>query len=153
MASERTATEEDELVQSWRAEAAREVQGWDFSHLYGRMDSDDPPWDFDAMTRAALASSTRVLDMGTGGGEQLLTFLDVLPAQTVATEGWAPNIEVARAALAPHGIEVVAYGPEAADPRARRIPLPDNHFDLVLNRHEASMPQRCTGYSLPVGCS
>jgi SAM-dependent methyltransferase len=75
--------------------------------------------------------------MGTGGGEQLLTVSDVLPDDTVATEGWAPNLPVARAALEPRGIEVVDHDAESDDPARRRIPFEDSRFDLVLNRHEA----------------
>jgi len=66
-----------------------------------------------------------VLDIGTGGGEALLTFADILPGDTVATEGWAPTVPVARAALESRGIPVVSYdpeAPEATDPKARAMP-------------------------------
>jgi SAM-dependent methyltransferase len=116
---------------------SRPVAGWDFTHLAGRMEEDRPPWDFDAMTRDAVRSAAHLLDMGTGGGEQLLRFTDVLPADTTATEGWEPNLPVAREALQPYGVTVVRYDPEATSARMRRMPFPDGRFDLVLNRHEA----------------
>ena len=72
MPTDTTRSEKEQaLLHSWRHEAERPVEGWDFSHLDGRMDQDQPPWDFDTMSRAALESAAHVLDMGTGGGEQL----------------------------------------------------------------------------------
>lgn len=135
-ASGRTMADE-QLVAAWRAEQSRPVAGWDFSHLHGRMEEDGPPWDFDALCRAALERADHVLDMGTGGGEQLLTFADVLPADTAATEGWPPNLGVARTALAEHGIPVETYDAESPEAADRRMPFPDSRFDLILNRHEA----------------
>ena len=54
-----------------------------------------------------IGGSADLLDMGVGGGE----WLSARPrarGRTVATEAWAPNIEVARSRLAPLGISVVA---------------------------------------------
>ena len=73
------------------------------------------------------------LDLGTGGGEVLLELLDALPGDTVATEGWPPNIPVAASSLSAHGIPVVEYDAEA-DPL---LPFPEHRFDVVLDRHEA----------------
>lgn len=125
------------LLALWRAEQSHPMSGWDFTQLRGRMEEDEPPWDFDAECRKALTRADHVLDMGTGGGEQLLTFADVLPSDTVATEGWPPNVPVARAALARHHIPVVVYDAESADAAGRELPFPAGRFDLVLNRHEA----------------
>lgn len=142
---------DEQLLAQWRAEADRPVEGWDFSHLAGRMDEDEPPWDFDAMSREALAGARHALDMGTGGGEQLLWFADVLPEDVVATEGWPPNLPVAREALQPRGIEVVEHDPEATDPAARRMPFDDGRFDLVLNRHEAFVADEIARVLAPGG--
>ena len=109
--------------------------GWDFSKLADRMAADEPWWDFEADCRAALAGAQRILDLGTGGGERLLKLLagaDVRGKSITATEGWAPNVEVARTALAPHGIEVKSYDPDGGQP----LPLPDESIDLVMARHE-----------------
>ncbi len=75
--------------------------------------------------------------MGTGGGERLLALSGALPADTVATEGWGPNIAVARRALAPHGIPVLEYDPKSTDRAARRMPFEDGRFELAMSRHEA----------------
>ena len=71
--------------------------------------------------------------MGTGGGEKLLSFKDVLPSNTVATEGYPPNLPIARANLEPQGIRVVAYDCGIDD----RMPFDEGIFALVINRHEA----------------
>lgn len=89
--------------------------------------------------------------MGTGGGEQLLRLADVLPADTVATEGWPPNLPVARAALAKQAIPVEWYDPEAVEPAARRMPFEDGRFDLVLNRHEAFVAEEVARVLAPGG--
>ncbi|WP_040166656.1 class I SAM-dependent methyltransferase [Microbacterium gorillae] len=112
------------------------MTGWDFGKLDGRLDADDPPWDFDAEVRAALRDATEAVDVGTGGGERLIAHLVAVGddrGRVRATEGWPENVPVARANLASHGIEVLAYDPEAGE----RFPLPDASVDLLIARHEA----------------
>lgn len=121
------------LLARWRLVWGEPVGGWDFSRFGDRLNGDAPPWSYVDLARDALRRASAVLDLGTGGGEVLVSLADLLPPGTVATEGWPRNVPVARAALAPHGIEVVQYDPEA-DPR---MPFADHRFDLVLDRHEA----------------
>jgi len=128
---------EERLRANWRLEQSVPVAGWEFSHLQERMDEDEPTWNFDALCRHALERADHVLDMGTGGGEQLPLLADVLPTDTVATEGWPPNVPVARTALAAHGISVTAYDAESSESSGTRMPFEDDRFDLVLNRHQA----------------
>src|SRR6187549_330120 len=105
MASKRLpASDDDAALLAWlREEAARPVEGWDFSYLAGRMREDAPHWDYRQVVTAALGESGALLDLGTGGGE-FLSSLRPLPALTCATEGYAPNLPVARRRLAPLGI-------------------------------------------------
>jgi len=98
--------EREELLAAWRVEEERHREGWDFSYLEGRLTEEEPPWDFDTSCRAALREAEHVLDLGTGGGERLLSLADDLPADVVATEGWEPNVPIAEARLAPRGIPV-----------------------------------------------
>ncbi|RNI21339.1 class I SAM-dependent methyltransferase [Flexivirga caeni] len=133
-------TDREGLLAAWAAEEREQPEGWDFSCLDGRMTEDGEPWDLAAVWRAALASATRVLDIGTGGGEFLARFADVLPACTVAMEGWPPNIGVAAGRLAPCGVGVVGADDDpgsAGDP----LPFADGSFDLVLDRHEGYRPE------------
>lgn len=112
------------------------MRGWDFAVLDGRVDSDNPPWDFDADCLAALRTAGRALDLGTGGGERVLRLLSELDGDSrphlVATEGWAPNVPVARRNLAAAGVEVVHYSAGGADV----LPFADASVDLVMSRHE-----------------
>ena len=125
--------DEAALLAHWRDEHQRPVSGWDFSELAGRHLEQHPPWSYDDLARVVLRGRERALDMGTGGGEVLRRLADALPPETVATEGWPPNLPVATEALAPLGVGVVAYDAE----QDRAMPFPDGHFDVVLNRHEA----------------
>lgn len=125
--------DDDALLDLWRREHQRPIEGWDFSELDGRYVEQQPPWSWNDLARKVLRDVRSALDMGTGGGEQLLELADVLPADTIATEGWAPNIPVARRSLAQQGIEVAAYDAE----QDAAMPFPDNRFEVVLNRHEA----------------
>jgi SAM-dependent methyltransferase len=124
--------------------ATAPVAGWDFewARASGRIATVSAlPWDFAALAGDALRAATTALDMGTGGGEVLDGFA-VLPARTVATESWPPNVPVAAERLARRGVPVVHS--EGATDNAHqgqdetdRLPFKDAAFDLVLNRHEA----------------
>ncbi len=78
-----------------------------------------------------MQSATSLLDLGTGGGEQLFALRDALPPRIVATEGYPPNLVLARKRLAPLGVEVI----ESSGSLIEILPLPDASFDLVLDRH------------------
>lgn len=132
---------EEQLVASWRAEERAQPEGWDFSDLADRMTESPEPWDLVAIYRTALAGATSVLDMGTGGGEFLRSFGDALPPDTTATEGWPPNVAVAREALAPLAVEVFEYTAPDEDVDSVDMPFSSNRFDLVLNRHESFSPR------------
>ena len=121
--------------------------GWDFSSFFGdRFKETQPSWDYAQMVRARMRDATRMLDMGTGGGELLLS-LRPLPESTVATEGYGPNVPVAREALRPAGVDVVQV------PADEDVPLPfaDGSFDLIINRHEAYVPSEIARVLRPGG--
>ncbi|MDU7476754.1 MAG: hypothetical protein E7L01_25935 [Paenibacillus macerans] len=63
----------DELRKLWQAEETKGFQGWDFSYLAGRMEEEELPWDYKANVQARVSGDTVMLDMGTGGGEFLLS--------------------------------------------------------------------------------
>jgi SAM-dependent methyltransferase len=131
----------DELV---AAALAAPVHGWDFGWLAGRALGSDPTWSYSQLARVALDRSSRVLDVDTGGGE-LLASLTPLPPHTVATESWPPNLPVARARLAPLGVDVLLAPPDAP------LPVPDGAFDLVLSRHGRLTPAEVHRVLLPGG--
>jgi SAM-dependent methyltransferase len=129
-------SEDDRAFEAMLAHAGGPMQGWDFSYLSRteRMASEPLPWSYGSLVIAAMADAGSMLDMGTGGGE-FLSALRPLPLDTHATEGWAPNIPIARKRLEPLGIAVYGFASED-DP----LPFPDQTFDLVINRHEAYDP-------------
>ena len=102
-------------------------RGWDFSWLRGRANQAEPSWSYDRRARRLIAGATSLLDLCTGGGERLASFAP-LPEHSVATEGWAPNVPLARARLAPLGVRVRV-------PAGDELPARDAEFDLLLNRH------------------
>lgn len=109
------------------------MEGWDWSALTGRYVETPPPWDYQAEVSAQLPTARTMLDMGTGGGE-FLRSLAPLPAEIWATEAYPPNVPIAVSRLAPLGVRVVAIEDDA------HLPLPDAHFDLVINRHDSFDP-------------
>ena len=59
-----------------------------------------------------------------------------MPPFTCATEGYAPNVPIARQRLEPLGVKVYEVG------EGGNLPFfDDNQFDLVINRHEYYNPQ------------
>lgn len=126
-------SDDQEFTRLVAATEAYTMEGWDWSSLAGRYSEMPPPWDYQAEVAALLPAARTLLDMGTGGGE-FLSSLTPLPPETWATEGYRPNLPVAAARLAPLGVRVIAVEDE------HRLPLPDAHFDLVINRHESFDP-------------
>ena len=121
----------DEKRALWKAEeASAEMIGWDFSHLDGRLIEKTLPWDYKAKVLDFLKPESHVLDMGTGGGEFLLSLRHPF-RQTSVTEGWGPNFELCKKKLEPLGITVrQSFDNEP-------IPYGDAEFDIVLNRYES----------------
>jgi SAM-dependent methyltransferase len=119
----------DELV----AEAESvSVEGWDFSWLDGRASEERPSWGYARMMSERMAGASAALDVQTGGGE-VLAGVSRLPALTVATESWSPNVARATKKLHPRGVAVVAVD--------EQLPLPfgASAFDLVVSRHPVSV--------------
>lgn len=120
----------NELKKLWQSEEQMTFKGWDFSYISERTTAQDPPWDYKKIVTTYMNPSTTMLDMGTGGGEFLLSLAP--PAgSTYATETYLPNVELCQNTLPPYGIEVrqVFHDEE--------LPFEDSFFDLVINRHES----------------
>jgi len=125
----------DNLRAVWTAEYNQPFAGWDFSYLAKRrvMLRTQDSWDYTGSVVAAISHAHSLLDMDTGGGE-FLAALPRCPPWTRATEGYGPNVPVARQRLAPLGVEVI----EVHD--VTRLPFADGQFDVVTNRHGAYEP-------------
>lgn len=116
----------------YKREAEEAVfSGWDFSFLEGRFIENRLSWNYSELVKSRIRKAGNLLDMGTGGGEFLLSIEDFLPARTFATEGYKPNVQIAREALEPLGIVVIEIEDD------ENLPFDDETFDLIINRHES----------------
>jgi len=120
----------EKLKAQWLAEENAVFKGWDFSHLEGRWQHDPLSWDYDKIVRDYKQDDSFLLDMGTGGGEYLLT-LGHPYERTFVTEEYPPNVELCNAVLAPLGITVKQVFNDD-----RHLPFDDGFFDIIINRHE-----------------
>lgn len=118
------------LKENWLKEEAKSFKGWNFSHLTGRWEEQATPWDYREIIDHYLSHEHSLLDMGTGGGEFLLT-LSHPYEKTSVTEGWEPNIRLCKETLEPLGISVQQVFED------NQLPFKDNTFDVIINRHEA----------------
>lgn len=113
----------------------RDFAGWQFDFIRKRTLGPEPRWDYEARARELAAQATRVLDIGTGGGEVYSRIAAGLPARFVACEEWVVNAHFAPHQLRPMGIDVVHCQTGKGS-----LPFRTGVFDLVLARHEAINP-------------
>jgi SAM-dependent methyltransferase len=117
------------LKKYWKSEEKKSFKGWDFSYLTNRAIEDPLPWSYDSIVRQYLKSNATLLDMGTGGGEYLLT-LNHPTQNTFATEAYPPNIDLCMRKLKPLGIDVRHVINDQV------LPFNNGMFDIIINRHE-----------------
>lgn len=120
----------NELKKQWIQEEQYAFEGWDFSHIDNRWGGESLPWDYKQIVLDRLKAADKLLDMGTGGGEFLLS-LNHPYLSTSVTENYLPNVKLCKDKLAPLGIRVKQIYED------ENIPYPDNSFDIVINRHES----------------
>ncbi|MFJ7973545.1 class I SAM-dependent methyltransferase [Psychrobacillus sp. NPDC096389] len=119
-----------ELKNKWLLEEEKGFKGWDFTHLDGRWEEEKIPWDYKEGVMNYLKPEAKLLDMGTGGGEFLLT-LGHPYENTSVTEAWEPNVKLCKETLEPLGICVKQVFEDD------KLPFDDDTFDLIINRHES----------------
>lgn len=119
----------EELLSYCKMKESQAFSGWDFSLIANDYFEEPPPWDYKKKLQEFIKPETRLLDMGTGGGEFLLSLGHNLKLTSV-TEGYPPNLELCKKRLEPMGITVKGVDDEGI------LDFPDNSFDLVINRHE-----------------
>lgn len=122
----------DPLFSTLLERAKTNFSGWDFSFISetGRMKSEPLSWSYGSTAFQLMLRAKSMLDMGTGGGE-FLSMLQPFPPTIYATEGYAPNVPIARKKLEPLGVTVV----EVTDDTV--LPFQDGQFDLIVNQHES----------------
>ncbi|MFO7815416.1 MAG: methyltransferase domain-containing protein [Halanaerobiales bacterium] len=125
--------EENNLFDFFIEQTLNSFKGWDFSHITetGRIDDSPLEWSYSSRILEIIYQRNikYMLDMGTGGGEFLAKFKK-LPPNTYATEGYEPNLPLAKERLNPRGIEVKEVKNDV-------LKFEDNFFELITNRHES----------------
>ena len=119
-----------ELKKIWKREEDRVFAGWDFSCLSGRMVEETLPWDYKEMVLKHLNKDDKLLDMGTGGGEFLLT-LEHPYHKTYVTESYPPNLALCQEKLGGLGIQVSQVFEDDL------LPYENESMDFIINRHES----------------
>ncbi len=120
----------NKLKLQWQKEQEHAFKGWDFSYIHGRWENEILPWDYTEIVKKYLKSTDNILDMGTGGGEFLLSLRHPYK-QTSVTEAYPPNVELCKKILSPLGINVVqTYDDD-------KLPFKSDTFDMIINRHES----------------
>ena len=136
--------DDKELEKYLLEEENHAFQGWDFSYLDKRWESTPLPWDYKSIVLKYLNqnkkildnnfSDTNILDIGTGGGEFLLS-LNHPYEKTSCTEAYEPNIKLCKETLVPKGIKL--YPLPQYDEKQELQNIPSEEFDIVIDRHEA----------------
>ncbi len=121
---------QNKLRALWEKDEQASFKGWDFSYLKRRWESEPLPWDYRTIVQRHLNADYKLLDMGTGGGEFILS-LGHPYTQTSVTEMWEPNVKLCKERLAPMGIDVHQVYEDDA------LPFAYNEFDIIINRHES----------------
>lgn len=120
----------NEFKKLWKKDEDMSFQGWDFSYLKNRWKDEKLPWNYKDILKKYLTPDYQLLDMGTGGGEFLLS-LNHSYEKTSVTEAWEPNVKLCKEKLSPLGICVSQVYEDD------QLPFEDNFFDMIINRHES----------------
>ncbi|HDR3658431.1 TPA: class I SAM-dependent methyltransferase [Bacillus cereus] len=122
----------DPLFLTLLESANTNFSGWDFSFISEtiRMKSEPLSWSYGSIAFLLMQRAKSMLDMGTGGGE-FLSMLQPFPSTIYATEGYAPNVPIARKKLEPLGVTVVEVINDTV------LPFQDGQFDFIINQHES----------------
>lgn len=118
------------------------LEGWDFSFLRGRTETQPLPWEYHDIATGLVAQARRVLDVDTGGAEIFSSLRP--PRGSVAVEPYHPNVPVAARRLEPLGVTVIERTTDL-------LPVDDSSCDLVLNRHGQPHPEETHRVLAPGG--
>ena len=92
-------------------------------------------WDLYELLRRFSTKDSRILDLGTGGGEKVLSFFPDC-AEILGTDYSPKMVETARESLAESGRKNISF--KVMD--NLNMDVPDDHFDIVFARHTCTDP-------------
>lgn len=123
---------QEQLKQEWLKSQKRQedFKGWNFNSIAADFWQEGLSWSYADLVKEYLNQEMNLLDMGTGGGELLLSFKHPY-TKTSVTEGWLPNFELLQEKLVPQGVQVKFVEEDDI------LDYPDDTFDIVLNSHES----------------
>lgn len=121
---------EKELKLYLKMEEDRAFEGWDFSYLNGRWESECLSFDYTYIINKYKKPTDLLLDMGTGGGEYITSLGHPYYLVSV-TEGYESNFHLCKERLEPLGITVKYVDDDS------RLDYSSESFDIVINRHES----------------
>lgn len=108
----------------------KDFSGWDFGYISERWNESPLSWNYLQIVQEHINPDIHLLDIDTGGGE-ILSSLQPFPLHSYATEGYPPNVPVAKKKLERLGVKMVqVWGDDY-------LPFKNGVFDLVINRHGA----------------
>ncbi len=132
------ASRSDEFEKLISEAQSQKFSGWNFSWLTDRLVQETLPWDYKQEVTKEFPNVKSLLDLGTGGGE-FLSSLGKLPMRTYATEGYPPNVAIARTRLKSLDVEVVRTFAEdnTRRPQVGALPFRTESLDMIIDRHES----------------
>ena len=94
-------------------------------------------WDLYGLLKKYATQDSRILDLGTAGGEKILEFFPDC-AEILGTDYSPAMVETARANLAKSGRKNISF--KVMD--NLNMDVPDDHFDIVVARHTCTDPDQ-----------
>ena len=94
-------------------------------------------WDLYGLLKKYATADSRILDLGTAGGEKILEFFPDC-AEILGTDYSPAMVETARANLAKSGRKNISF--KVMD--NLNMDVPDDHFDIVVARHTCTDPDQ-----------
>ena len=107
---------------------------WSFDE-YGIHEVCLTDWDLYGLLKGYAGPDSRILDLGTAGGEKILEFFPDC-AEILGTDYSPSMIETARANLAKSGRKNISF--KVMD--NLNMDVPEGHFDIVVARHTCTDP-------------
>ncbi len=107
---------------------------WSFDE-YGIHEECLTSWDLYGLLNSFATPDSRILDLGTAGGEKILEFFPDC-AEILGTDFSPAMVETARANLAKSGRKNISF--KVMD--NLNMDVPDEHFDIVTARHTCTDP-------------
>ena len=124
------------MKESFELEYYDEVANWNFDEF--EIETEDlTNWDLFEELKKAVSKNSRILDLGTGGGEKLLKYFPDCK-EIIGTDLSKEMIKTAQANLKKSGRKNITF--RVMD--NLEMDVPDDYFDVVVARHTVTDPKQ-----------